>query len=77
MWGTHHRPRPKASLLPSGAHPRGWWGVKTEVLAIHEDADTEAFRLLEKVCREHKRVRENEKNRLKFEAGQAATRKAP
>ncbi len=52
-------------------------GVKTEVLAIHEDADTEAFRLLEKVRREHKRVRENEKNRLKFEAGQAATRKVP
>ncbi len=38
-------------------------GVKTEVLAIHEDADTEAFRLLEKVRRGHKRVRENEKNR--------------
>ena len=33
-------------------------GGRVEVLTIHEGADVEAFRLLEKIRREHKRVRE-------------------
>ncbi len=50
--------------------PDGGAGGRVEVLTIHEDADVEAFRLLEKIRREHKRVREIQAYRLKFDAVQ-------
>ena len=41
-----------------------------EVLAIHEQADEDAFRIAQKVRREHKRVREIPANTLLFEIAQ-------
>ena len=62
--GPKHMFYPVKRMRDDGA------GGREEVLAIHEDADEEAFRLLEKIRREHKRVREIQANRLKFDAVQ-------